>query len=161
MRWDEWLRDRIAGQDGMPDNIKLADEMFAMIRVAETAGVDLPNMSKFLQEHMRSGHKKRNGPRSLEPEEIVLRAKCIASVLELLESGVDVEDARTDVAETAQLDRDKIVRWHQDYEPSHKTGARHIMNISDQVSVFRHEIRREHNRIGIREAIIGLLGESA
>ena len=98
MRWDEWLRDRIAGQDGMPDNIKLADEMFAMIRVAETAGVDLPNMSKFLQEHMRSGHKKRNGPRSLEPEEIVLRAKCIASVLELLESGVDVEDARTDVA---------------------------------------------------------------
>ncbi|MGR3616497.1 MAG: hypothetical protein ACU0BB_10685 [Paracoccaceae bacterium] len=98
---DEWLR-RIndAHYNSLPHyEAKLHDEMFAVIKAIEVLGYAAPQMTRELESRKLEAYKKHNGNRSIDPDEMILRALCIASVNALMNAGATEEMARSAVAE--------------------------------------------------------------
>ncbi len=159
----EELRIRVKSQPDLPDDVKLADELVGTLDFFNGVGINLPAMERTLREENDRSHRKRAGGNALSPKELVLRAKVVAAINHLIKARVDENDARTDVAGCAGVDRTKAARWHKDYRdvkpPDFSNSGSepvYLARIDYQIEKFRLELERKHNSMTPLEAVVDL-----
>ncbi len=161
MKWMDFLKSRMSSEarKKLPEDVLLMDEIHAMYRVAtEAAGVEMPATKKWLAAESARIHKKHMGNRSIEVGELIFRAKCIASVEELISKGATDEEARRKVSELGNAPYDKVARWHQEFDPTPIFDGedRYNRNLPDKVAEMRLWIQRMRNQYSTEEAIAAL-----
>ncbi|WP_050604860.1 hypothetical protein [Ruegeria sp. 6PALISEP08] len=159
----EELRTRIRSQPDLPGDVELADEIVGVLDFFGGVGIEFPALKRTLREENERIHKKRAGGNAVSPEEIVLRAKVVASINHLIKAGANEDDARTDVAGFAGVDRAKAARWHKDnrdVEPPDfsNSGSEpvYLARIDYQIGKYNLELERKHNSITPLEAAADL-----
>ena len=163
MNWKQWLKRRMKSSDRkrLPQEALLIDEVHMMYRIAtEEAEVEMPEMKRWLDEEDLRIHRAKLSNRAPSPEEIIRRAKLIASTEELMATGVGPEEARTRVAELSGVDRDKVARLHREFDPKPLfTGDnRYRRNLPDKVDEVREWIRSKHNQLSVIDILKTLFG---
>ncbi|AXT28302.1 hypothetical protein D1823_18115 [Ruegeria sp. AD91A] len=163
LTWVKALRERANSQTGIPDDAKLADELWAATEFAKASGIRWPAIERAYHAERKRVHKERAGNAAIDQDEVVFRAKIIAAINHLIKAGVDEKDARKDVAGYAGVDAEKAARWHKenwDAKPPEHSNAGgnivYVVRLDYQIEKYMLELERKHNSLTPLEAVVDL-----
>ncbi len=84
----EWLKDRMEDTASVPEEFRMVDELWSVLQVTSEGGVVLPELKKLYYAEWARIHKIFTGNHSIPPEEVLFRAKVLASVAAVVADGI-------------------------------------------------------------------------
>lgn len=155
-----WLKQRMADGDGVDKEFQRADELWSVLQVAGEAGIALPCLRRDFFAEWSRVHKLFSGNRSIPPEEVLFRAKVLASVASLVNEGLTDDTARAEVSAISGAKRADIRKWIEKYDAT-VPSARHqyMFTVDHMTGFFRDEIAKKHNKKTVSEAVIELFAQ--
>ncbi len=156
----EWLKDRMEDTASVPEEFRMVDELWSVLQVTSEGGVVLPELEKAYYAEWARIHKIFAGNRSISPEEVLFRAKVLASVAALVGDGLSEDPAREIVATIAGCSRDDIRKWKSKYdEPQDTTSLQYRFTVPCMVGHFRDEIAKKHNILTVEKTVQELFAQ--
>lgn len=155
-----WLKQRMADGDCVYKEFQKADELWSVLKVAGDAGIALPCLRRdFFAEWSRI-HRLFSGNNSIPPEEVLFRAKVLASVASLVNDGVTDDTARAEASAISGATREDIRKWIAKYDAAvPSVGRQYMFSVDHMAGFFRGEIAKQRNQKTVLGAVKELFAQ--